>query len=160
MNSISNYLVEKLIYFQSGSRSISRKSRIQKITALTVICVFITGMQTFAQCLRDLTDTRPVTVNASSQNPGFAVSKAFDNADNAYSGWSAPQNVEPGAEAWIHVFFTGGAELVTGYSISALDDNSGNNNNDISNDDGDNGNRDDSDRDGDDSDDDGDGGKK
>lgn len=59
---------------------------------------------------------------------GFPASSAFDNDDDAYGGWSITHDAEPGNESWIMAHFTTGAEVIRGYSISALDDNSGNNN--------------------------------
>lgn len=129
MYSKTYFLIEKLIYFQIGFHNLTRRFRVQNKIIAFCLFAFIPGIQTVAQCLKDITDSKPVTISANSQNAGFAVSKAFDNADNANGGWSATQNVEPGSEAWISVFFTGGAEFISGYSISALDDNSGNNNN-------------------------------
>ena len=97
-------------------------------TTVLCFCFLLGNLKTFSQCLRDLTDTRPVTVSALTSNTSFQASKAFDNVDNAYSGWSASHNAEPGNACWIRVYFSNGNELVRGYSISALDDNSGNNN--------------------------------
>lgn len=104
-------------------------SRLKKNVAIFFCLFAIAGnTSTFSQCLKDITDTKPVTVSALASNTSFAASKAFDNVDNASSGWATTHNVEPGNASWIRVFFANGPEMIKGYSISALDDNSGNNN--------------------------------
>lgn len=126
----SNFLSKKFIFFLLNFAGATfNNSRHRKI-AVIILCVFLCSGNTrsFSQCLKDLTDTKPVTISALTANASFQASKAFDNVDNAYSGWSATHNAEPVNACWIRVYFSNGTEMVRGYSISALDDNSGNNN--------------------------------
>ncbi|MGH2564715.1 MAG: discoidin domain-containing protein, partial [Ginsengibacter sp.] len=82
----------------------------------------------FSQCLKDLTDTQPITVTTCGNSGLNLSSKAFDNADDAFTGWKVNHNPEPGNECWIMVKFTGASQVVRGYSITSFDDRSGNTN--------------------------------
>jgi len=101
---------------------------IQKRTALFIISLslFIAGGAS-GQCLADLTDTQPYTVTMSGAVVGYPGTKAFDNSDQAYSGWKQNTNPSTTASAWLKIAFTN-AQTIKGYSVSAIDDNSGNNN--------------------------------
>ncbi len=87
----------------------------------------LTAAGALGQCLQDLTDTQPFTITTSGAAAGFPAIKAFDNSDQAFSGWKQNTNPSAVASAWIRVNFTT-AQIVKGYSVSAIDDNSGNNN--------------------------------
>ena len=121
----------KKVVFPTNFFSTVCKNHSRTLNAITLfVFLFLSGnTDCFSQCLKDLTDTKPVTISALGADASFPAAKAFDNIDNAHSGWSISHNAEPTNACWIRVFFSNGTEIVRGYSISALDDNSGNNNN-------------------------------
>jgi hypothetical protein len=101
----------------------------RSVSGVFIILLYLFTAQTArAQCLRDFTDTQPATFNASGASGSYPVSDAFDNGDDAFSGWMENRNPSTGNEAWIRVRFTGAAQIVRGYSVTAIDDNNGNTN--------------------------------
>ncbi|GGA81654.1 hypothetical protein GCM10011511_00740 [Puia dinghuensis] len=71
--------------------------------------------------MTDLTDSKPYTLNQSGQAAGFPSSNAFTNSTDATAGWQENKNVTNGNPSWVSVTFTGGSQVVRGYSISAMD---------------------------------------
>lgn len=74
-----------------------------------------------AQCLTDLTDTKPYTLTQSGQAASFPATNAFNNANDAFDGWEESRNPAVGNEGWLRVSFTTGAQVAKGYSITAMD---------------------------------------
>ncbi|HEY4150149.1 MAG TPA: T9SS type A sorting domain-containing protein [Chitinophagaceae bacterium] len=105
------------LYFSVKKRS---------ILFIVSLCLLTTA-GAVGQCLQDLTDTQPFTITTSGAVGGYPGTKAFDNSDQAFSGWKQNTNPSATASAWIRINFTT-AQVVKGYSVSAIDDNSGNNN--------------------------------
>lgn len=89
---------------------------------------FIITIDSFSQCLKDLTDSQPITVTTCGNSGLNLGNKAFDNSDDAFTGWKVGHNPEPGTECWIMVKFNGAPQVVRGYSITSFDDRSGNTN--------------------------------
>src|SRR5215831_2107678 len=79
------------------------------------------------QCMKDLTDTQPFAISTCGASGTSTGAKAFDNSDDAFTGWKVAHNPEPGSECWIQVRFAS-TQVVRGYSITELDDKSGNTN--------------------------------
>ncbi len=79
-----------------------------------------------AQCLTDLTDANAYTLTESGQAAGFPASNIFTNSTDATSGWEESKHVTAGNPSWVAVKFTGGPLVVKGYSITSMDDLSGN----------------------------------
>jgi hypothetical protein len=75
----------------------------------------------YGQCLTDLTDNLSYALAESGQASGFPASNVFNNSNDATSGWQENKNVSSGNPSWVSVTFSGGPQIVRGYSISAMD---------------------------------------
>jgi hypothetical protein len=71
--------------------------------------------------MSDLTDHLAYTLTQSGQAAGFPASNVFDNSNDATTGWQESKHVTPGSPSWVNVKFTAGAQIVRGYSITAMD---------------------------------------
>jgi|GEM_PF-6349298 len=83
----------------------------RKIVIVFCFIIFSGSSTIYSQCLKDIVDTKPVTITALTENVLFPAINAFDNADDAFGGWSASHDPEPGNECWLQINFNNGPEI-------------------------------------------------
>lgn len=125
--------MNRTIPYQENDRLVPSASPVCKcsrlrfpILGLMLLSALTISQSVSSQCLQDLTDTESVQITACSAQGPHPASDAFDNDDLAFSGWISNFNPAPSNRCYIRVRFNNGPRLVRGYSITAIDDNSGN----------------------------------